>query len=247
MVKTLLLFLTLHFSILSATSSWYEKKLEGWYYFEDRKTQQEEKTSFSPEEADEIIHAEKKKLAQLLSLALLAPSPENVESYMREQKKWLEKSGRFASEWGKIILSDPLLGEFFKNPTTSYGILAKKEIDLKSRKLLLQELSKDHFLLFVFQGNDLFSIQAAEVVSLFASVNQWKVKALSMDGHGLKEFPEFEVDKGISKVIGVKASPSLFVVDPFENKVTPVGAGLVSVSDIEENIETQFRKGGSDD
>ena len=89
--------------------------------------------------------------------------------------------------------------------------------------------------------------QAAEVVKLFANLNQWKVKALSLDGQGLEEYPEFEIDKGISKVIGVKASPSLFVVNPFENKVIPVGAGLVSVSDIEENIEIQFKEGGSDE
>lgn len=245
MARALILFLLVHCQVLLATSTWYEKKLEGWYYFEEMEGQQNE--SHSPEEADDLIRYEKKKLAQLLSLAILLPTPENVEVYMREQKKWLEKSSRFAGEWGKIILEDPLLGEFFKNPTTSYGILAKKAIDLKARKILLHKLSKDHFLLFVFQGSDAFSQQAAEVVKLFASLNQWKVKALSLDGQGLEEYPEFEIDKGISKVIGVRASPSLFVVNPFENKVIPVGAGLVSVSDIEENIEIQFKEGGSDE
>jgi conjugal transfer pilus assembly protein TraF len=247
MVRILFLLLCTPCPLLLATASWYEGKLEGWYYFEDRESQEAKKAELSPEEADEIIHNEKRKLAQLLSLALLVPSPENVASYMREQKKWLDQSGRFAGEWEKIILDYPLLGEFFKNPTTSYGILAKKEIDLKKRKQLLHGLSKDHFLLFVFRGRDAFSQQAAEVVKLFASVNQWKVKALSLDGQGLKEYPEFEVDKGISQVIGVKAAPSLFVINPLENKVVPVGAGLVSVSDIEENIEIQFKEGGLDD
>jgi conjugal transfer pilus assembly protein TraF len=247
MVRAFLFLLLLQGHLLSATSSWYDKKLEGWYYFEDLPHKNEEHPSLSPEEADEVLRIEKRQLAQLLSLALLVPSPENVELYMRQQKKWLENSSRFAGEWGKIILNDPMLGEFFKNPTTSYGILAKKEIELKARKRLLQQLSKDHFLLFVFHGNDPFSERAAEVVKLFATVNQWKVKALSLDSQGLKEYPEFEIDKGISKAIGVRAAPSLFVVNPFENKVIPVGAGLVSVTDIEENIEIQFKEGGSDD
>lgn len=238
MLKTLLSVLLIHSQIL-ATSTWYEQKLEGWYYFEER-THQDQDASLSPQEAEAILFEEKRKLVQMLSLALLVPSPKNVEEYMREQKRWLEKSSSFAGQWGKIILTDPLLGEFFRNPTTSYGIHAKRENDLRARKQLLQTLSKTHFLLFAFQGNDLFSRQAAEVVKLFAGMNQWKVKALSLDGVGLEEFPEFEIDRGMSKAIGVRVSPSLFVIDPEGNRVVPIGAGLVSVSDIEENIELQF-------
>ena len=47
MVKTLLLFLTLHFGILGPHPHGM-RKARGSNYFEDRKTQQEEKTSFSP-------------------------------------------------------------------------------------------------------------------------------------------------------------------------------------------------------
>lgn len=243
MSKFLLLILASYAPFLSASSSWYERKLEGWYYFEDQEQKIEEKAQLTPEQAEGILQAEKRNLAQLLALALIVPTTENVEQYMREQKKWIDQSGRFAGEWGKLILENPLMGEFFKNPTTSYGILAKRENDLQQRKNLLARLSKDHFLLFFFQGGDLFSRKAAEVVKLFAELNQWKVKAVSLDSLGLAEFPDFELDKGISAVIGVKASPSLFVVNPFENTVVPVGAGLVTVTDIEENIETQWKQG----
>ncbi len=239
----LLLVLLANTSCLFASMTWYEGKLEGWYYFQDKEQQSEQVPELSPEEAEWILHAEKRKLAQLLSLALLVPTHENVQSYMGAQKKWIDQSGRFAAEWGKVVLDNPLMGEFLKNPTTSYGILAKKEIDLEKRKRLLHDLSKEHFLLFAFQGADRFSKKAAEVVKLFASVNKWKVKAVSLDGLGLEEFPDFEIDKGISALIGIKASPSLFVINPFENSVFPVGAGLVTVSDIEENIETQLGRG----
>ncbi|MBX9744371.1 MAG: conjugal transfer protein TraF [Chlamydiales bacterium] len=243
MNKFLFLILVAYAPFLRASSSWYEGKLEGWYYFEDRASEVEEKVQLTPEQAEGILQAEKRNLAQLLALALIVPTSENVEQYMREQKKWIDQSGRFAGEWGKLILEHPLMGEFFKNPTTSYGILAKRESDLQKRKILLAKLAKDHFLLFFFQGGDLFSRKAAEVVKLFADLNQWKVKAVSLDGLGLSEYPDFELDKGISAVMGVKASPSLFVVNPFENTVVPVGAGLVTVTDIEENIEIQWTQG----
>ena len=42
--------------------------------------------TFLLKKPDDLIRDEKKKLAQLLSLAILLPSPENVEVYMREQR-----------------------------------------------------------------------------------------------------------------------------------------------------------------
>ena len=61
MARTVIFFLLVHSQVLLATSTWYEKKLEGWYYFEEVEGQQNE--SLSPEEADDLIRDEKKKLA----------------------------------------------------------------------------------------------------------------------------------------------------------------------------------------
>lgn len=230
---------------LFSTQSWYHGGLEGWYYFDEREASAQELPQVSLEEAELIVRSDRKRLEQLLSLALVAPSPDNVSLYMGAQKKWLDQSARFAAEWGKILLENPLIGEFITHPTTSYGILVKKESDLNKRKSLLNHLASDHFLLFFFQGGDPFSQKAAEVVQLFSQVNGWKVKAVSLDGKGVEGFPEFEVDRGISTAIGVRASPSLFVVNPFDNLAVPVGAGLVTVSDIEQNIELQFQKEAS--
>ena len=49
MARALILFLLVHCQVLLATATWYEKKLEGWYYFEEMEGQQNE--NLSPEEA----------------------------------------------------------------------------------------------------------------------------------------------------------------------------------------------------
>ncbi|MBI3211729.1 MAG: conjugal transfer protein TraF [Simkania negevensis] len=237
------LVLTLKNSLFANSTSWYDQKLEGWYYFEDFSNQpnREKKEQItSPEEAAEKIELEKQKLQKLLSLALLQPTEQNVENYMQAQQKWINQSAYFSLIWQKALLKNPLLGDFLENPTTTYGVLARKERDLKERQALLQNLSKEHFLLFFFQGKDFFSQKAAEAIKLFSSLNGFKVQAVSLDGEGIIEFPRFEKDHGISAQIGVKATPSLFVINPFTNQIAPVGAGLLSVQQIEENIESQF-------
>lgn len=238
-----LIFATLCIGILQA-ATWYEQKLEGWYYFQEQEMEETMGKAPSLDEAEEVLELEKRHLKKLLSLALLSPTSENVENYLREQGRWVNQSAQFADAWGKILLQKPALGDFLLNPTTSYGLLAKRDVDLNQRKALLQELSNSWFLLFFFRGKDPFSEKAAEIGNLFASINNWTVKAISLDGYGLKNLKDFEPDKGMSQNIGVEATPSFFVVNPFENKAFPVGAGLISVSDLERNIEMQLEEEG---
>lgn len=222
-------------------ASWYDQKLEGWYYFEDQQSPAE-KPALTPEEAEELLDAEKHKLKQLLSLAIIAPTKDNVEKYIRHQRRWIQQSNTFAQSWGKILLDHPELGEFLNTPTSTYGILAKRAHDLKRRMELLQTLSKNYFLLFFFKGQDPLAQKVAEVAQLFAATNGWKYRAVSLDGIGLPQLKKFELDKGISQAFGVQASPSLFIVNPTENQAYPVGAGLISVSELEANIETQLEE-----
>jgi len=219
-------------------SSWYDQKLQGWYYFQE-KEHAEEAPPERPEEAEERLAAESRYLHQLLSLAILTPTQENVETYIRAQKQWINQSNQFAQAWGKVLLHSPELSDLLATPTSSYGILAKRSLDLKNRKALLQTLSKDYFILLFFKGADPLSEKAAEVLLNFAEINGWKYKAVSLDGVGTPSLEEFEVDKGISKNLGASLAPSFFIVNPKEEKAYPVGAGLIAVSELEQNIETQ--------
>ena len=222
-----------------ACASWYDQKLEGWYYFEDPSASPT-KEKLTPQQADTLLAIESKQLKQLLSLALISPTTENVEQYVRAQKKLMQQSSNFAQSWGKILLEHPELGEFLTTPTSTYGILAKRSEDLRQRKELLKTLSQSHFLIFFYKGKDPLAAKAADVAQLFASTNGWKYKAVSLDGVGLSQFQEFEIDKGISKILGVEASPSFYIINPVDNQAFPVGAGMISVSELQANIVTQM-------
>lgn len=235
-LKTLLLALSAPLFLLG---SWYDQKLEGWYYFEEQKSA-EEKPPITPEEADAHLLLESHKLKQLLSLALLVPTPENVKNYIQKQCKWIQQSNKFAEIWGKTLLDHPELGDFLATPTSNYGILAKRAFHLQQRKDLLKTLSQNYFLLLFFKGKDPFAEKMADVVQLFASVNGWKYKAVSLDGIMIPQIETCEMDKGISHYFNISATPSLYIVDPVKKQFYPVGAGLISVSEIEANIQSHF-------
>jgi len=220
-------------------SSWYDQKLEGWYYFEEAEAKQAEKP-VSLDEAEEVLEIEKHQLRKLLSLALLQPTQENVEQYITHQKRWLDQSALFSATWGKVLLEKPMLGDFLSNPTTNYGIHAKRELDMKKRQSFLQELSKTYFLVFFFRGKDPLSEKAAEMAEIFSRVHGWNLRAVSLDGLKTKGLEVVEIDKGMSLKLGVEAVPAFFVVNPFEETAIPVGAGLISMSELEQNIEAQM-------
>lgn len=233
-------------SFLFSSESWYERSLEGWYYFQDSAVQEESKLrkEMDGEEAEQVIEQSKRHLKQSLSLALVNPTKNNVMQYMRLQKQVVEQSSQFSNMWKEALLSDPLLGDFLNNPTSMYGIRARKQLELEEKKALIDGMASNYFLLFFFQGDNLFSAKAGEAVALFSEIHRWNVKAVSMDGLGISSFPIFEADYGISVVAGVKATPSLFIVNPKDNRVIPVGAGLMTVSEIEQNIFDQMIQEG---
>lgn len=83
--------------LLAAASPWYDQKLEGWYYFEEEKEVQ------LSAGAKELLEEEKQTLQDRLALAVLDPTIEHVEEYMREQKRWTDQSALFSEKWGQLL------------------------------------------------------------------------------------------------------------------------------------------------
>jgi hypothetical protein len=196
-----------------ASADWYTRKLEGWYYFQESDTQDTE-MPYCPEDALEILEEEKVKLQEALSLALLAPSQENIKNYITESQRHLDRSAEFADAWGKALSE--------KSPH-------------------LEPLSKTHFLLFCFRGQDPLSAKAAETATLFAKKNGWTLKAVSLDGAGVEGVESFECDQGIAKALDIRSTPSFYAVAPAQNKVILIGSNSVSVTDLEQAITGELR------
>ena len=61
---------------------------------------------------------------------------------------------------------------------------------------------------------------------------------ISVDGGGLPNFPQFRRDNGISRTLQVTQVPAVFLAEPFTGKITPIGFGVLSESQLLERIAT---------
>ncbi len=249
MKKLLLLLLILGSANLFSLDPWYSQKKRGWYYYEEKEIEddspQEEiatDKTISFENAASVVEEEKEKTNNYLCLALLRPTPENVSNYLKQQKKLMDQSAKFASSWKGAILSNPNLA--FGLPKTDYAQLLTKSQDRSEREARLAYIKKEHFMLFVFKGEELFSKEMASVLDSLSLQKGWVIQGVSMDGVGVEEFPNYEVNKGISDIVGIKSTPSIYLVHPEKNYILPIGNGLMDHETIEKNIDFQIQRKG---
>lgn len=238
------IFLLLITSHLFSVDPWYQDKKRGWYYFEETKEPQEVKKDLAHEQtvtlenAPQVVEQEKEKTYQLLCFALLRPTEENISRYLYQQRKLINQSAKFSSSWKSSLLSNPSLS--FGLPKTDYAQLLEKAQEHSRREGRLDQYKKDHFLLFIFKGEDFFSKEFSSVLANFSSRKQWKVQAVSLDGRGTQEFSEFTFDKGVAEAIDHKITPSIYLVHPEKNYIIPIGSGMIDEESIEKNIDFQM-------
>ena len=245
MTRRLLLFLGLICTSGTLIAGFYEESgNQGFYFFEDPKEvekSQKEKPK-TPEEAAEIMAQQREELYKLRCLAILSPSRENVIRYIEEQNRILSLSENFAKDWQYLLLDLPELGDGFANPTTASGIEIRKQTEEASKKSALDLLGEKYFLLLFVNGGDPYSEQAGKIAKQFASIMDWEIRTVSMNGLPLQDFPDFENDKGLSQKYGIKNAPTFLIVNPETKEGFHVGVGALSVSDLIDNIYKQAKR-----
>lgn len=59
---------------------------------------------------------------------------------------------------------------------------------------------------------------------------------VSVDGGGLPDFPNPNVDNGMTQALGINEVPMLILANVKDRRMIPLGAGVISVQDIIERI-----------
>jgi conjugal transfer pilus assembly protein TraF len=252
-----LIWLNLFFVCQHLQGGWLDRKAEGWFWYEDRKKQEEEQVTEPPKilplpsaptppsplplTAAEEMALIRKELEERLSRAILEPTEANVLSYMQMQQHWTERSAQFSQTWLKNLLTYPELDtRLTAGPVTQYGVQVQKQILREKREDKIRSLAESHGLFFFYEGNSKISQAFSFVVKEFAKKYAWQVIAISCDGVLIPGFENNQLNQGITQRLKVDKFPSLFVVEPRQQIILPIAFGLSSVDQIEENIEIQL-------
>ncbi len=236
----------------SVQASYFDRKAEGWHWYEKQhvdETSKEEKPASealkeSSSDPSKVLEGFKKEMERRLHLAVVSPSYANVKSYMQIQQAMMERSEIFAKRWMEVLYTNPALDYTVKHPTTQaarhvYLDQQKHEMDQKIRRL-----SKTHGLFFFFKSGCEYCHQFAPVVKKFSQKYGWTVLAISIDGHQLPEFPNAQLDNGAADKLNVTSVPSLLAVEPTTGQIIPLSYGMSSEDQIEDRVRVLVQEGG---
>jgi len=225
---------------LNATSSFYERKAEGWHWYQQMIQNEEEVTEeedYPQQTPTDIITQQKQALELSLHKAVVSGKPEDVLAYLEKQKALMDQSARFAQAWQVAILTHPQFDERTKNSPDQFARHIHYKLQQEQRRDRIKALSKTYGLFFLFRGNCPYCHTFAPVVAGFSRVYGWDVLPISLDGSSLPEFPHPQPDNGISERLGIQTVPALIAVHPQTGEFIPLAYGLASLEEIERRVE----------
>lgn len=244
MIKVLSLFIVLVFSCQASAkiTTFYDRKSEGWHWYKDRiikkelkknpkKTKQE--TMTQKESINKEMEDYKKELDYRMNKAILYPTPQNVKNFMMMNMDMLNRSNRFKEVFEYVLYNSAKLDPTVKNPTSQVALPVYYQQEKIKLENTLKKLSKTYGLFFFYSGNCPYCHKMAPIVKNFAAQYSWEVKAISMDGGKLAEFPNAVPDNGAARILNIQNLPALMAVDPVTEKVIPLSFGIASQDIIE--------------
>lgn len=217
-----------------ASSKWWEKHDEGWYFYNEKPTAPDPENPPIPasvprpeQQQDSPLATEliKKEGDRLLSEAMINPTEENVVKYMRYQKESLDMSTRLAYMWQRMLMKYPDL--YMNTGTTQVHYDIKEAVD---------RLGQQAGLFFIYSSGCEACQQAARVVADFKKTHPgFNVVPITIDAP-LPGLEGTRPDNGISASLGVTSVPAWYLAYPDEDRFEHIGTGSITLSDLERRL-----------
>lgn len=216
-----------------------ERKLGTWFYCDKAKLKPAEAVPPAAQvSASERLADIGKKLDELKARAILEPSEENVTAYIVYQREQLDRASEFSDRWQRTVWQNPELDYTLQRPVSTLGKRAwidnrREEIDLSMRQL------SHRYGIFYFYMQSCAACEVfAPILKSLADSSGFNVVAVSLDGGPNRVFPNYVVDSGQHKRMGLtsKATPALVLFDTVTRKPIVIGTGIMSADEIKQRI-----------
>lgn len=231
--------------------SYWRDRERGWFWYDDPLPERNEDSKpkpkavptisapTGPKRPRELVEFEtlQKRVEDLRNIAIINPSEQNIRSYLNIQNFVIEKASTFADVAQRVIWASPEL-----DPTVTGRPVNAKALEVFDREQAgartntVAQLSQTHALFFFFRSDCPYCHQFAPLLKDFEAKFGLKIVPISVDGGALPEFRSPRVDNGIARTLDVRQVPALFLAEPRGGKITPIGYGVLSESELLERI-----------
>lgn len=231
--------------------SYWRDRERGWFWYDDPHPERNEgpkpkpaavptiSAPTAPKKPSELVEFEalQKRVEDLRNIAIINPSEQNIRNYLNIQNFVIEKASTFADVAQRVIWATPEL-----DPTVTGRPVNAKALEVFDREQAgartntVAQLSQTHALFFFFRSDCPYCHQFAPLLKDFEAKFGLKIVPISVDGGGLPEFRNARADNGIARTLDVRQVPALFLAEPRGGKITPIGYGVLSESELLERI-----------
>jgi len=221
--------------------TYWRRKREGWFWYRDppEEINPPKAASAPPDRPRELVDFEamQKRLDDLKRVAVMNPTDTNLLAYMRYQRFVMDKSELFAERWQRLVWTVPELDYGLTGrPTNSMAISVFDGEQRQRQAQAVRSLAATHGLLFIFRSDCPYCHRFAPVLKRFEQEFGMTVFAVSLDGRGLPEFPNPQLDNGVAARLNASTVPALYLTEPTKREIRPVGFGLMAMTDLVERI-----------
>jgi len=224
----------------------------GWHFYENPEPSDEAKQSRkrplspgmstpTPRRAPELLQFEdlQKTLEEYRNIAIIKPTEANVRRYMELESKVVAQASYFADVAQRVSWTTPELDPTLQGrPVNAKAIEVFEQDQLTTRSQAMTILGKDHVLFFFFRSDCPFCHAFAPTLEAFQARYGINVVAISIDGGPIPGFPNARADNGIARTLKVAQVPAVFLAQPYSGKISPIGFGVLSESQLLERIST---------
>jgi len=232
-----------------ASYRYWSDRWRGWHFYEEPELQAPAATTATrppapvapaPDpRAPELMEFERlqRTVEETRNIAIMRPTEANVRRYMELESQVVARASYFADVAQRVAWATPELDPTVQGrPVGAKALEVFEQQQLADRSRSIGALGQDHVLFFFYRSDCPYCHAFAPTLEAFQARHRIKVVAISIDGGVIPGFPDARPDNGIATTLRVSQVPAVYLAQPFTGKITPVGFGVLSESQLLERL-----------
>jgi len=228
----------------------FDDQERGWFWREyiqkNDAVKKENKNGQSEQKSTDVLKKQGAELEESLSKAIIEPTQENIQDYIVKTKIVVDRASQFSKEYEQFLWVHPEFDATLESPYSTDAVIAKQEEKRKTQGKILKKISEDYGILFFFSSTCGVCQRFAHILKTFSSENEIAILPISLDGRPLLEFTDFKVNNNLVRTLNVTITPSLFLLNPKKNRITPLSFGYSDIDELKRKTIGAYEKISND-
>lgn len=198
----------------------------------------------APQTATQQLEIYKQRFEEAKARAILNPTLENISQAQSLHQHMIEQATAFQQMWNFAEMLDVSTKTI---PVSPSGVKLEKKEESMQFAADMKALSSSYGLIFAFQKDCPYCHQFAPLVTQFATTHGFDLQGLSKDTSCFEGMSCSQNAAALEALNPGGQYPILYLANPTTKDVIPIARGLVSLSQLEQNLKhaVQYLKNNS--